>query len=96
MTGVTDSRAIRFKVYRNGDSHFTGKTIVLDRAKIRQWEPLLMDVTTRVGSAEFVRNIRTPTHGTKIKTLDQLQQGQEYVAVGNGGFKRLGWVASVP
>lgn len=83
-------RALRIKVFRNGDDRYTGKYFVLNRRRIRTWDSFLQAVTLDVKSNEAVRSIRTPEHGSKIESLDQLAQNKKYVAVGNGRFKKMG------
>ena len=82
-------RAKRFKVYRNGDDRFRGKDFVLNRRKIRTWDAFLQAVTTDVKTTDAVRRICTPTHGSKVESLDDLNDKSYYVAVGNGRFKKL-------
>ncbi|KAK2190613.1 hypothetical protein NP493_74g04012 [Ridgeia piscesae] len=86
-------KALRIKVFRNGDERYTGKYFILNRRRIRTWDSFLQAVTLDVKSTEAVRSIRTPLHGSRIESLEQLTekgQNQEYVAVGNGRFKKLG------
>lgn len=90
MSSVTEpKRALRIKVYRNGDKGYMGKCFVLNRRRIRTWDSFLQAVTLDVKSTEAVRSIRTPNNGSRIKSLDDLAQDEKYVAVGNGGFKKL-------
>lgn len=72
-----------------------GKTFVVNRRRIRTWDAFLRAVTVDVKSNEAVRSIRTPRHGSRVETLDQLQDQRQYVAVAAGGFKKLGLVESV-
>lgn len=90
---LTESwRAKRFKLYRNGDNSFVGKDFILNRRQIRTWDSFLQAVTNDTRCREAVRSIRTPVGGTKIENLDDLQDQNNYVAVGSGRFKRIGSV----
>lgn len=90
MALTESDRAKRFKVYRNGDLQYFGKDFVLNKRRIRTWESFLQNVTTDLKSNEAVRSIRTPTHGHVVRSLDDLKDNSQYVAVGNGRFKKIG------
>ena len=92
MAMTEQNRAKRFKLYKNGDKQFLGKEFVLNRRRIRTWDAFLPAVTSDTRCAEAVRSIRTPVGGTRIQNLDQLEDSSNYVAVGMGRFKRIGWV----
>ena len=85
-------RAKRFKLYKNGDQKFYGKDFVLNKRRIRTWDAFLQTVTLDLKTNEAVRSIRTPTHGSLVKSLEDLEDNRQYVAVGNGRFKRMGLV----
>ena len=90
MALAESERAKRFKLFKNGDERYFGKDFVLNRRRIRTWDSFLQAVTNDTKCREAVRSIRTPTGGTKIESLDELQDSYNYVAVGNGRFKRIG------
>lgn len=77
-------------VYRNGDPFFPGRRIVIHEKKVSNFEAFLKDVTGRV-TAPFgaVRNIYTPRGGHRVRQLEELQSGEQYVAGGKEAFKKL-------
>jgi len=89
LAASTASKKIR--LFRNGDENFFGKTLVLNPRQIRSYDRLLETVTAHVGFGQAVRSIRTPRHGTTIQSLDDLEDHQDYVAVGIGRFKNIGY-----
>ena len=78
------------KLLRNGDEFYRGQKVVINSRKYRYFDVFLDDISDSM-NAQFgaVRNIHTPMNGHKIKSLDQFEDGQTYVASGNGRFKRL-------
>ena len=90
MTATSEivDRAKRFRVFRNGDPRYYGKEFVLNKRRIRTWDSFLQQVTNDVKFTEAVRSIRTPVGGTKVKSLDDLQDSKHYVAVGNSRFNK--------
>jgi len=89
MAGMS-TRKIR--LFRNGDENFVGKTLVLNPRQIRSFDCLLETATSHVGLGQAVRSIRTPRHGTIVRSLDDLEDQQDYVAVGIGRFRSIGCV----
>ncbi|NXW08000.1 DCDC2 protein, partial [Fregetta grallaria] len=79
-------------VYRNGDPFFPGRRIVVNEKKVSNFEVFLKEVTGRV-KAPFgaVRNIYTPRGGHRVRQLEELQSGEQYVAGGREAFKKLKW-----
>ncbi|XP_019329160.1 PREDICTED: doublecortin domain-containing protein 2 [Aptenodytes forsteri] len=80
-------------VYRNGDPFFPGRRIVINEKKVSNFEVFLKEVTGRV-KAPFgaVRNIYTPRGGHRIRQLEELQSGEQYVAGGREAFKKLNYL----
>lgn len=83
-------RAKKVRLYRNGDDKFFGKELVINRRQIRTYDSFLNSVTQHIAMPEQVRSIRTPRGRTVISSLDQLEDKNEYVAVGLGKFKPIG------
>lgn len=77
-------------VYKNGDHHFMGKKLVVNRKKIRSFETFLDKVTEDTQAGKAVRKIHTP-RGTKVADLANLKNGAMYVAAGPEKFKRLAY-----
>ncbi|NXA46981.1 DCDC2 protein, partial [Nothocercus julius] len=80
-------------VYRNGDPFFPGRRIVVNEKKVSNFEVFLKEVTGGV-QAPFgaVRNIYTPRGGRRIRQLQELQSGEQYVAGGREAFKKLNYL----
>lgn len=78
------------KLLRNGDDYFAGQKVVINSRKYRYFDVFLDDLSNTL-NARFgaVRNIHTPQHGHKVKSLDQIEDGKVYVASGLQKFKRL-------
>ncbi|KAL0623320.1 Doublecortin domain-containing protein 2 [Plecturocebus cupreus] len=80
-------------VYRNGDPFFAGRRVVIHEKKVSSFDVFLKEVTGGV-QAPFgaVRNIYTPRTGHRIRQLDQIQSGGNYVAGGQEAFKKLNYL----
>ncbi|XP_032103519.1 doublecortin domain-containing protein 2 [Sapajus apella] len=80
-------------VYRNGDPFFAGRRVVIHEKKVSSFDVFLQEVTGGV-QAPFgaVRNIYTPRTGHRIRKLDQIQSGGNYVAGGQEAFKKLNYL----
>ncbi|XP_019800537.1 doublecortin domain-containing protein 2 [Tursiops truncatus] len=80
-------------VYRNGDPFFAGRRFVFHEKKVSSFDAFLREVTGGV-QAPFgaVRNIYTPRTGHRIRKLDQIQTGGNYVAGGQEAFKKLNYL----
>ena len=77
-------------IYKNGDIFFSAKKFVLNKRN-RSLDTFLEDVTNSLKPAfGAVRQLRTPTNGSKIRDLEAIENGRRYVAVGNQRFKRMG------
>ncbi|KAH0506780.1 Doublecortin domain-containing protein 2 [Microtus ochrogaster] len=80
-------------VYRNGDPFFAGRRVVIHEKKVSSFDVFLKEVTGGV-QAPFgaVRNIYTPRTGHRIRKLDQIESGGNYVAGGQEAFKKLNYL----
>ncbi|XP_053457684.1 doublecortin domain-containing protein 2 [Nycticebus coucang] len=80
-------------VYRNGDPFFAGRRVVFHEKKVSSFDVFLKEVTGGV-QAPFgaVRNLYTPRTGHRIRQLDQIQSGGNYVAGGQEAFKKLNYL----
>ncbi|KAM6298932.1 doublecortin domain-containing protein 2 [Aegotheles albertisi] len=80
-------------VYRNGDPFFPGRRIVIHEKKVSNFEVFLKEVTGGL-KAPFgaVRNIYTPRGGHRVRQLEELRSGEQYVAGGKGAFKKLNYL----
>ncbi|NXN10627.1 DCDC2 protein, partial [Indicator maculatus] len=80
-------------VYRNGDPFFPGRRIVINEKKVSNFEVFLKEVTGRVKAPYgAVRNIYTPRGGHRVRQLEELQSGEQYVAGGREAFKKLNYL----
>lgn len=78
------------KLLRNGDEFYRGQKVVINSRKYRYFDVFLDDLSDMM-QARFgaVRNIHTPVHGHKVRSLDQIEDGKTYVAAGTGRFVKL-------
>jgi len=83
-------RAKTITLFVNGDEHFYGKTLVVNRKHMQTWDTFLKHATDKTGLMFPARNILTPTHGTKITSFDDLMDGSSYVVLAKGTFKPIG------
>ena len=64
----------------------------MNRQNARNWDTFLQHITDDVKSTEAVRDLCTPTGGTRITCYDDLVDRECYVAVGRGKFRDIGYV----
>jgi len=83
-------RSKTITLYANGDEHFYGKTLVVNRRHMVTWDMFLHKATEKTDIVFAARYITTPTHGTKINGFDELTDGSGYVVVSKGNFKPIG------
>ena len=77
-------------LYVNGDAHFHGETMTVNRRLMQTWDTFLRKATERTGVVFAARDILTPTHGTKVNSLEELVDGSSYVVISKGNFKPTG------
>uniref|UniRef100_A0A0N7ZVQ9 non-specific serine/threonine protein kinase n=1 Tax=Daphnia magna TaxID=35525 RepID=A0A0N7ZVQ9_9CRUS len=87
-----EKKARKVKFYRNGDRFFKGVTLAVSAEKYRTFDSLLSELNRLVGDRvnlhQGVRFIFT-TDGSKINTIDELQDGECYVCASSDQFKKL-------
>jgi Doublecortin len=87
---ISSERAQTITLYANGDTTFFGKKLLVNRRRIRTWESFLRAAAEATGELHAVREIATPENGTRINSLDQLQDQASYVTIAKGNFKPIG------
>ncbi|EFX77430.1 hypothetical protein DAPPUDRAFT_305787 [Daphnia pulex] len=87
-----EKKARKVKFYRNGDRFFKGVTLAVSTEKYRTFDSLLSELNRLVGDRvnlhQGVRIIFT-TDGSKINTIEELQDGESYVCASTDQFKKL-------
>lgn len=82
-------RKIRF--FSNGDRFFRGKQLNITPHRYLGFNDLLSDLTSKLPNTLHlpygVRQIFTPAGGTRIRDIEQLQDGRQYVCAGFEPFK---------
>ena len=87
------SRTKTVTLYANGNAHFLGKPVVVNRRRTKTWDAFLAQATDATGLVFAARDVLTPTNGTRLNALDQLVDGASYVVISKGNFKPLGYRA---
>lgn len=93
MTALASTFAptVTVKVYKNGNPNFLGKTMVINRRRIRSMEALYDEVTLRLCAFNAVRKICTPIGGRPVQNLEGIHNKSVYVAAGREEFKKLNY-----
>uniref|UniRef100_A0A183CE36 Doublecortin domain-containing protein n=1 Tax=Globodera pallida TaxID=36090 RepID=A0A183CE36_GLOPA len=81
---LTPEGSRRIRVYRNGDAHFKGITIVLNTRQVHNIDALLDMISEKIGLVMGCKRLFT-LDGTPMKSMEQLQHNMEYVAA-SGAF----------
>ncbi|KAL3123054.1 hypothetical protein niasHT_001254 [Heterodera trifolii] len=76
---LTPEGSRRIRVYRNGDAHFKGITIVLNTRQVHSIDSLLDMISEKIGLVMGCKRLFT-LDGTPVKSMEQLQHNVEYVA----------------
>lgn len=76
-------------LYQNGTKNSDAKRFVVSERQVRDFGSFLNRVTSGLRAPAAVRNIYTPMHGTKVRSLDELVSGKYYVAGGSEQFKKV-------
>ena len=87
------NKPTKLYVFCNGDEHTKVKLVRIKPLKYRTFSDLLSDLTSHL-SNEFrlsngVRKIFTPSTGRRVKQLDDVEEGRNYVCAGYEAFKPL-------
>lgn len=67
--------------FRNGDPFFAPKRYIFNERQVGTWDNLLQHVTDLVQPRSgYVERIYTPTMGHRVRSFDELHNGDAYVA----------------
>ena len=94
MTAMVSSvppTALTVKVYKNGNTTFLGKTLVINRRCTRTMEALYDQITAHISAYNAVRRICTPIGGRPVANLESIKDKSVYVAAGREEFKKLNY-----
>lgn len=77
----------------NGDKFFKGKLLFITPHRYLSFQDLLGDLTNKLPNSSSlpygVRQIYTPACGRRVRDIEHLQDGKEYVCAGFESFKAL-------
>ena len=79
----------------NGDKFFKGKLLFITPHRYLSFQDLLGDLTGKLPTTSSlpygVRQIYTPSGGRRIRDIEHLQDGKEYVCAGFESFKAMNY-----
>ena len=79
----------------NGDKFFKGKLFFITPHRYLSFQDLLGDLTGKLPTTASlpygVRQIYTPSGGRRIRDIEHLQDGKEYVCAGFESFKAMNY-----
>ena len=83
-------RGLHLRIFRNGDSNFSGKQVTLNKKQHRTFESWLADLsnTMRLRNGAIWR-VYTPRGGTRKENFQDIHEGQSLVVAGQEKFKPL-------
>jgi len=79
----------RVKFLKNGDKFFGGILFTISPQKHRTLDALMNELTDMISLPLGVRSILTPNSGSRIESIDQLEDGKTYVCSSKLGLKRM-------
>lgn len=94
MKHSDDKRAMKVRFYRNGDRFFKGIVYAVSAERFRTFESLMAELTSSPVCDKNilpngVRYIFSAENGHKIRSLDELEEGESYVCASTDVFKHL-------
>ncbi|GAU99083.1 hypothetical protein RvY_10128 [Ramazzottius varieornatus] len=80
----------RLVVINNGDKLSRGRPVQLNEKKAKTWEGVLADISDKVRPTfGAVKRVFTPTNGTEVKDMAQLEPNGVYVIAGTDKFQTI-------
>lgn len=79
----------RVKFLKNGDKFFGGITFTISPHKHRTLDALMNELTEIIPLPLGVRSILTPKGGSRIESIDQLENGKTYVCSSRQSLKKM-------
>ncbi|XP_048777484.2 serine/threonine-protein kinase DCLK1-like isoform X2 [Ostrea edulis] len=94
MKQTEDKRARKVRFYRNGDRFFKGIVYAVSAERFRTFESLMAELTSSPVCDKNilpngVRYIFSAEYGHKIRSMDELEEGESYVCASTDVFKSL-------
>ena len=83
------SNAKKVKFVKNGDRFFGGVQFTISPQRHRSLDALLNELTDIISLPYGVRSILTPQGGSRIETIDQLENGKTYVCSSKHGLTKI-------
>ena len=89
QTHAYASNVKKVKFLKNGDKFFGGILFTVSPQKYRTLDALMNELTEVIPLPLGVRSILTPQGGSRIDSIDQLQNGKTYVCSSKLGLKKM-------
>lgn len=102
MQITPDKKAKKVRFYRNGDRFFNGMVYAVPQERFRTLESLMAELTDspicdRTVLPKGVRHIFSMDGSRKISTLDQLEDGENYVCSSTLAFRKVDYpISGIP
>ena len=94
MTSTKLAPRKKVAFFKDGDLNFSGVNLTVTKSKYQSIDALYTDLNDRIKLPFGVRAIYTPTGGTEIKNLNELEDCKHYVCSSNRKMKKLDYKQS--
>lgn len=94
MTSTKLAPRKKVAFFKDGDLNFSGVNLTVTKSKYQSIDALYTDLNGRIELPFGVRAIYTPTGGTEIKNLNELEDGKHYVCSSNRKMKKIDYKQS--
>ncbi|KAI4878241.1 hypothetical protein NFI96_020369 [Prochilodus magdalenae] len=94
----SEKKAKKVRFYRNGDRYFKGIVYAISQDRFRSFDALLADLTRSLSdNVNLPQGVRTiySVDGSKIMSMDQLEEGESYVCGSVEPYKKLDYTKNV-